>query len=91
MLIHSLYETKVKSVADDAAVLAEAKLHTDTGLDALVFSGATGGGLDRAFFLNQITINEDFAIPEGFHAMTAGPVSQMSAIIVPAGSVWTIV
>ena len=56
-------------------------------------AGATGGGPDQAFYLNDTHITTDFAIPAGKNAMSAGPITidVGAAVTVPSGSVWTII
>lgn len=55
--------------------------------------GATGGGTDAVFYLNDQGVNNDFAIPSGQNAMSAGPITIASGktVTVPGGSVWTVV
>lgn len=55
--------------------------------------GATGGGTDAVFYLNGQTINNDYTIPAGQNAMSAGPVTIADGrtVTVPDGSVWTVV
>jgi hypothetical protein len=57
------------------------------------FSGATGGGSDAAFFLNDVLITSNYSIPSNKNAMTAGPVTVQNGVTVtvPSGSTWTIV
>ena len=52
-----------------------------------------GSGTDRAFYVNDKTINYNYTIPTGKNAMTAGPVTVASGITVtvPVGSYWTVV
>ncbi len=54
--------------------------------------GAEGGNNNKVFFLNDTEVTDDFSIPSGKNAMTAGPVSINSGVTVtvPAGSTWTI-
>lgn len=54
---------------------------------------AQGGGENEVFFLNDIVISEDYTIPTGKNAMTAGPIKidDGVTITVPEGSTWTIV
>jgi hypothetical protein len=56
-------------------------------------AGATGGGTDKIFWENDITITSNYTITTNKNAMTAGPVTVNSSVIVtvPSGSVWTIV
>lgn len=55
--------------------------------------GATGGGTDQVFFQNSNVITASYTIPTNMNAMTAGPVTINSGVVitVPTGSVWTIV
>lgn len=55
--------------------------------------GATGGGIDQIFYLNEQTVTTNYSIPSGRNAGTFGPVSVDSGAVVtvPSGSVWTIV
>jgi hypothetical protein len=55
--------------------------------------GATGNGTDSIFHLNGQTVNNSYAIPVGYNAMTAGPITINSGVTVtiPNGSVWTVV
>lgn len=55
--------------------------------------GATGGGTDSIFYLNGQTISNNYTIPSGQNALTAGPITIANGITVtvPAGSVWTVV
>jgi hypothetical protein len=56
-------------------------------------AGATGGGTDKIFWENDITITSNYTITTNKNAMTAGPVTVSNGVIVtiPSGSVWTIV
>lgn len=53
----------------------------------------TGGGTNKAFYLNDITITTNYTIPTGQNAGTFGPVTINSGITVtvPSGSYWSIV
>lgn len=55
--------------------------------------GATGGGSDKAFYENDITITTNYTITTNKNAMTAGPVTINSGVTVtvPSGSVWSII
>jgi len=73
---------------------------TNTGVTAIngltgsiSFSGATGGGTDQAFFLNDVTIFEDYTIPLNKNAITAGPITiaDGKTVTVQDGSTWSIV
>ena len=55
--------------------------------------GAVGGGSDKAFYENDITITTNYTITSSKNAMTAGPVTINSGVTVtvPSGSVWSII
>jgi len=59
----------------------------------VVSSGAIGGGSDSIFFLNDLTIFQDYTIPLNKNAMTAGPISiaDGKTVTIQDGSTWTIV
>lgn len=58
-----------------------------------VGGGATGGGTDNIFYLNDQTVTTNYSIPSGQNAGTFGPVSINSGVTVtvPSGSTWTVV
>ena len=47
----------------------------------------------NGFYLNSTTITENYTIPTGDNAMSAGPVTVADGvtIVVPDGSTWTVV
>ena len=53
----------------------------------------TGGGSNKVFYLNDITITTSYTIPTGKNAGTFGPVTVGSGVVVtvPVGSYWSIV
>lgn len=55
--------------------------------------GATGGGSDKVFFENDITVTANYTITTNKNAMTAGPVTVNNGVTVtvPNGSVWSVV
>ena len=55
--------------------------------------GATGGGSDKVFYENDITITTNYTITTNKNAMSAGPVTINSGVTVtvPSGSVWSII
>lgn len=61
-----------------------------TGGGALV---PTGSGTDQVFFLNDTVISGSYTIPSGKNAMSCGPLTQLSGVVItiPSGSVWTLV
>lgn len=60
-----------------------------TGISA----GATGGGTDKIFYLNDLTINSNYTIPATSNAGTFGPVSigASATVTISSSSTWTIV
>jgi len=55
--------------------------------------GAVGSGNGEVFFLNDTVISGSYVIPSGKNALSAGPLIQLSGVVVtiPSGSVWTVV
>lgn len=53
-------------------------------------AGATGGGSDQVFYLNQQVVTRDFVIPEGMNAGSFGDVSIApgATVTVSPGSTW---
>ena len=53
----------------------------------------TGGGSDKVFYLNDITINTNYTIPTAKNAGTFGPVTVASGVVVTvsSGSTWSVV
>ena len=58
-----------------------------------VGGGATGSGVDEVFILNQTSVNGSYNIPSGYNAMSTGPVTIASGVIVTvtSGSAWVII
>jgi hypothetical protein len=56
-------------------------------------AGATGGGTDQVFYENDQSVTTNYTITTNKNAVTAGPISIDSGIIVtiPDGSVWTVI
>ena len=54
---------------------------------------AQGGSGNSVFFENDITVTANYTISTNKNAMTAGPITVNSGVVVtvPVGSVWTIV
>jgi len=54
---------------------------------------ATGSGTDQIFILNQTTVSGSYAIPNGYNAMSTGPIVIASGVIVTvnSGSVWAVI
>lgn len=57
-----------------------------------VGGGATGGGGDQVFVLNDQVVTEDFEIPAGKNAHSVGPitVADPATVVVPSGSYWEV-
>ena len=55
--------------------------------------GATGGGEDKIFYENDVTVTTDYELGENKNAMSAGPILINSGVTVtiPSGQFWTIV
>ena len=66
---------------------------TDNTMDVSISGGAMGGGGNRVFFENDITVTDDYEITTGKNAMSAGPLTINAGvtITIPSGSDWTIV
>lgn len=58
-----------------------------------VGGGATGGGNDKVFYLNELTVTTSYTIPAGQAALSAGPISiaDDATVTIPDNSYWTIV
>lgn len=63
------------------------------GADGVGGGGATGGGTDAVFYENDTTVTTNYTITAGKNAMTAGPVTINSGVVVtvPSGSSWVVV
>lgn len=66
---------------------------TPEKLTYLARGGAVGGGMDKIFYENDMTVTTDYTITAGKNAMTAGPVTIDDGVDVtlPNGSTWTII
>lgn len=64
-----------------------------TGLVVAIGSGATGGGGDQIFVQNGQTVTANYTIPTNFNAMSTGPITINSGVVVtiPSGSTWAII
>jgi hypothetical protein len=56
-------------------------------------TGATGGGSNQAFYINDKSVTVNYTIPTGKNAMSAGPITIAGGVVVtvPSGSKWTVV
>jgi hypothetical protein len=54
--------------------------------------GATGGGADQVFVENGQTVTTDYTLTTGFNAMSTGPITVNSGVIVtiPSGARWVV-
>lgn len=54
---------------------------------------ARGGGTDRVFYENDITVSSNYTITANDNAVSAGPVTINNGVTVtiPSGSVWSII
>ena len=75
------------------AVQFESDVITISGGTGAGGGGAVGSGNGEVFFLNDTVISGSYVIPSGKNAMSAGPLTQLSGVVVtiPSGSAWTIV
>ena len=67
--------------------------YTSNGMEWIVAAaGATGGGTDKAFWVNDNSIDSDYSIPDGKNAGTWGPVTIAAGVTVTIGDgeYWTI-
>jgi len=55
--------------------------------------GASGAGGDEIFYENDTNVTSSYTITSGKNAMSAGPITLNSGVVVtiPSGSVWTVV
>ena len=56
-------------------------------------SGAVGGSANKVFFENDQTVTSDYTITSGKNAISAGPITVNTGVVVtiPSGSTWTVV
>lgn len=59
----------------------------------VIAAGAVGGGSDRIFWENDQTVTTSYTLTSSKNAVTAGPISVNTGVIVtiPTGGVWTVV
>jgi hypothetical protein len=78
-----------------AVNLTDRVMYTKNGSGNVVAigNGATGGGGDQIFVQNGQTVTTNYTIPTNFNAMSTGPITINSAVVVtiPANSVWAII
>ena len=55
-------------------------------------AGASGGGTNKAFWENDVTVTDSYSITSGTNAMTVGPITVNSGIniTIPSGSIWVL-
>ena len=78
-----------------AVNVSDLKLYVkhSSGAVAQVGGGATGGGTNGFIYENDITVTTNYTITTGKNAMSAGPITVNSGVVVtvPSGSTYTIV
>jgi hypothetical protein len=64
-------------------------INTTTSVSRLTVNGDVAG----TFFVNPTTVSANYTIPTNYNAMTTGPISVNSGVVVtvPSGSTWTVV
>lgn len=69
------------------------QLETWNGTYWIQGGGATGAGSDQVFYLNGQTVSTSYSIPSGKSAMSTGPVTLSSGVVVtiPSGSRYVII
>jgi hypothetical protein len=91
-----------QSTAPSSPITGQIWVDSDDGLiyvwngsswEAVGGGGATGGGSDKVFIENDQIITTSYTITSGKNAMTTGPITIDSGILVtiPSGSVWSII
>ena len=94
------YTLSLPAAAPTAGKALVANSGTPTTLEWGTAGGASGGGTNQVFYVNDATIDYSYTIPNNKNAMTAGPVTiaatgngDGSAVVVTVGSgeTWTIV
>jgi len=62
---------------------------TSTAVSRLTVNGDVAG----TFFVNPTTVSANYTIPTNYNAMTTGPISVNSGVVVtvPSGSTWTVI
>lgn len=76
----------------DATASGQALTSNASGTLSFASVGATGGGTDKVFHLNDLTIDSNYTLANDQNAMTAGPVTIADGVTVTLGtSTWTIV
>lgn len=70
--------------------VGRAEINSGTSWGSL--GGASGGGADAVFYLNDQTVNNSYTIPAGQNAMSSGPITIADGVVVSIsdGSVWTV-
>ena len=94
LIVASADNTPARLATGTNGYVLTADSATATGLKwALAAAGATGGGTNQIFYENEQTVTTNYTISTNKNAMTAGPVTVNSGVVVtvPSGSVWSIV
>ena len=74
-------------------ITVDAKGRVTTVSTAAAQAGATGGGSDKIFWENDVTVTTSYTISTNKNAVTAGPItiSTGATVTVQDGSAWTVV
>jgi hypothetical protein len=99
-----IYHSSTSGSQPSAGNLVEGELGINTtdrkmftknssGLVVPIGGGAAGGGANGVFYENDTNVTVSYTITTGKNAMSAGPITVDSGVVVtvPSGSVWTIV
>ena len=98
------YHSSTSGNVPSAVNLAEGEIAINTadrkmftrnpgGVVVPIGGGAAGGGTDQVFYENDTNVTTNYTITTNKNAMSAGPISVNSGVVVtiPSGSVYTIV
>jgi len=82
----------VKGLVPAPAAGDSGKYLRGNGTWSTVTAGATGGGTDAIFNLNDKTVTTSYSIPSTKHAVSVGPLTINSGVTVtvPSGSRWVV-
>lgn len=75
------------------ALVGQTYVVNSSGQFAFAYAGARGGSTDQIFYENDQTVTASYTITTNKNAVTAGPVTIQSGVVVtvPSGSYWSIV
>ena len=82
------------TVGELAVNVADKIIYVKNASSAIVAlsGGATGGGGDQVFVQNKLIVTTNYTFPTGFSAMSVGPITLNSGVVVtiPIGYRWVI-